>query len=62
MDGQHMTAHRIRPAHLLVAAIVSGGLLVGAHASQASTQDAPSGCHGLSPASAQNCAADVFAP
>lgn len=57
-----MTAHTIRPVRLLAAVTIAGVFLVGAHASSASTSDAPSGCHGLSPASAQNCAADVFAP
>lgn len=57
-----MTTHTIRPARLLTAVAIAGVLLGGAHASAASTSDAPTGCHGLSPASAQNCAADVFAP
>jgi hypothetical protein len=49
----------IRPVHLLLALLVSGVLLVGARVSDAST---PSGCRGLSPASAQDCPPAVFAP
>ena len=57
-----MTAFTIRPVRLLAALTVAGVLLVGAHGSQASTGSAPAGCHGLSPASAVNCPASVFAP
>jgi hypothetical protein len=54
--------HKVRPVHLLLALVVSGVLLVGARVSDASTGSAPSGCRGLSPASAQDCPPSVFAP
>lgn len=53
---------KVRPVHLLLALVAAGMILVGARVSDASTHSAPSGCRGLSPASAQDCPADVFAP
>lgn len=50
------------PLRLLAALTVAGGLLLGAAGSQASTGSAPTGCHGLSPASAVGCPPSVFAP
>ena len=57
-----MPAFTIRPVRLLAVVTVSGTLLVGAHVSRASTGEAPAGCRGLSPASAVDCPAAVFAP
>ena len=52
-----MTASTTRTVRLLAALAVAGVLLVVADGSEAS---APAGCHGLSPASAVGCPADVY--
>jgi hypothetical protein len=57
-----MTTFTIRPARLLAALTVAGVLLVGAHGALASSGSAPTGCRGLSPASAVDCPTAVFAP
>jgi hypothetical protein len=57
-----MTTFTIRPAHVLAVLTIGAALLLGADGSAASTDTAPTGCHGLSPASAAGCPASAYTP